>query len=123
MVGPIGGSAESRRQFFAPASRIMRGAACDYARERLALKRGGELQRESVDVVDEETSHEASELIEIDDALTQFSEQNPRAAQVFEYRYFGGVGEQQKADALGLSLRTVQRDWNSARAWLQESLS
>lgn len=123
MVGPIGGSPESRRQFFALAARIMRGAACDYARERLALKRGGELQRESIEVVDEEAAHEASELIEIDDALNKYAEHDPRAAQVFECRYFGGLGEQQTADALGLSLRTVQRDWNNARTWLQERLS
>jgi len=123
MVGPIGGTPESRRQFFALAARIMRAAACDYARERLALKRGGEFQRESVELIDEETSQEASDMIEIDDALTKYAEHDPRAAQVFECRYFGGLGEQQTADTLGLSLRTVQRDWNSARAWLQERLS
>lgn len=123
LAGPAGKTTEDRRHFFALAARIMRAAACDYARERLALKRGGEAQHEAVEAIDEEASHEAAELIEIDDALNTFAQQNPRAAQVFECRYFGGLGEQQTAEALGLSLRTVQRDWNSARGWLQERLS
>ncbi|MBL8298105.1 MAG: sigma-70 family RNA polymerase sigma factor [Rhodanobacteraceae bacterium] len=122
LIGPAGISAENRRQFFALASSIMRRAACDYARERLATKRGGELRRESVDIVDSEASQEATELVEIDDALNKFPAENLRAAGVFECRYFGGLSEQQTADTLALSLRTVQRDWNAARDWLQQNL-
>jgi RNA polymerase sigma factor (sigma-70 family) len=58
------------------------------------------------------------EVIDLDDALSQLHVLNPRWSQVVEYRYFGGLTEEETAEALGVSVRTIERDWVKARAWL-----
>ena len=68
------------------------------------------------------TSAHAEKLLAIDRALERLAARDERLAQVFECRYFAGMSEQETADALGSSLRTVQRDWMKARAWLREEL-
>jgi DNA-directed RNA polymerase specialized sigma24 family protein len=85
--------------------RIMRQVLVDHARERLAQKRG---------------SGEAA--VPIDDALRRLAANEPRQAQVFECRYFGGLNDDETALAIGVSARTVHRDWDEARAWLAGAL-
>lgn len=113
-------SVESKNHFFNLASRIMRQVLCDYAREQLALKRGGNQQRATFDGLDIAVEEEAQQLVELDQLLRALEAEDERLARVFEHRYFGGLSEEECADALNISVRTVQRDWNSARKWLAE---
>jgi RNA polymerase sigma factor (TIGR02999 family) len=100
----------------------MRQILCDCARGQLAEKRGGSQRREELSIVDAETFAETERLVVIDDALRALERENARVARVFECRYFAGLGEEDVAEALGISLRTVQRDWHHARSWLAERL-
>jgi RNA polymerase sigma factor (TIGR02999 family) len=109
---------ESRHHFLNLASRVMRQVLCDYARERLADKRGGGATHDTLSALDRELHGEAQGLIELDELLGQLEQQHPRWARVFECRYFAGLSEQETADAVGISLRTAQREWNESREWL-----
>lgn len=116
------GGIETQQHFLSLAARIMRTVMCDYARERLAAKRGGGEHHASEDAIDAGAMQEAQQLLELDDLLRKLAQQEPRAAEVFECRYFGGLSEAQTAETLQFSLRTAQREWNAARSWLQERL-
>ena len=97
----------------------MRQVLVDYARRRKAAKRGGGVI--SVTLGDEPQPADASaeDLLALDEALEQL---DPRQRQVIECRFFGGIEEKDIAAALGVSERTVRRDWVKARAWLYQSL-
>lgn len=123
LVGPARASVENRRHFLNLASRVMRQVLCDYARERLSEKRGGTQRREDLSVVDAEEWTETEQLVMLDDALRALENENERLARVFECRYFAGLSDEEAAETLDLSLRTVQRDWHDARAWLATRLS
>jgi RNA polymerase sigma factor (TIGR02999 family) len=123
IMDPVANNVESKHHFFNLASRVMRQVLCDYARERLAEKRGAGQDHETLSAADQQTLQEATEMVELDDLLHQLDQQHPRSARVFECRYFAGLGEQETADALQLSLRTTQREWNHARQWLAEHMS
>jgi len=122
LVGPGRATIENRRHFLNLASRVMRQVLCDYAREQLTAKRGGLQRREDLGVVDFEEWAETERLVMIDDALRALERESARLARVFECRYFAGLTEDETAQTLGLSLRTVQRDWQNARTWLAERL-
>lgn len=122
IVDPAAASIESRQHFFNLASRVMRQVLCDYARERLAQKRGGGEVHDSLSALDRELHTEATELIELDDLLRRLEAAEPRWARVFECRYFAGLSDQETADALGIGLRTAQREWQQARQYLAEQL-
>jgi RNA polymerase sigma factor (TIGR02999 family) len=115
--GSVG--ATSRAHFLAIAARAMRQVLVDYARKRKAAKRGGGVI--SVTLGDEPQPADASaeDLLALDEALEQLE---PRQRQVIECRFFGGMEEKDIAAALGVSERTVRRDWVKARAWLYKSL-
>jgi RNA polymerase sigma factor (TIGR02999 family) len=110
-----GMSATSRAHFLAIAARAMRQVLVDYARRRKAAKRGGGVI--SVTLGDEGRTPDTSaeDLLALDEALSQL---DPRQRQVIECRFFGGMEEKDIAEALGVSERTVRRDWVKARAWL-----
>ncbi len=112
-------SATSRAHFLAIAARAMRQVLVDYARRRKAAKRGSGVI--SVTLGDEPQPADASaeDLLALDEALEQL---DPRQRQVIECRFFGGMEEKDIAAALGVSERTVRRDWVKARAWLYQSL-
>ena len=112
-------SATSRAHFLAIAARAMRQVLVDYARKRKAAKRGGGVI--SVTLGDEPQPADASaeDLLALDDALEQL---DPRQRQVIECRFYGGMEEKDIAAVLGVSERTVRRDWVKARAWLYQSL-
>jgi len=122
LVGPARATIENRRHFLNLASRVMRQVLCDYAREQLTEKRGGLQRREDLSIVDAEEWTETERLVLIDDALRALERENARLARVFECRYFAGLTDDETAETLGLSLRTVQRDWQHARSWLAERL-
>jgi RNA polymerase sigma factor (TIGR02999 family) len=119
--------AEGRDEFLALAARSMRNVLVDHARKRLAAKRGGGSVVVSLDA---EAGHGAAvlDVLDVHDALERFAIRYPRQAQVVELRFFGGLSASETAAALqatGLecSLRTVERDWRFARAWLEDALS
>ena len=117
-----GGLARDRDHLLSLAVRIMRQVLTDHARERLALKRGGGEAATALDAVDPGDRRQFEQLIEIDDALNRLAREQPRQAQVFECRYFGGLNDDETAEALAISPRTAHRDWHAGRAWLAREL-
>jgi RNA polymerase sigma factor (TIGR02999 family) len=109
----------SRAHFFAIAARVMRQVLVDHARRRGAAKRGGQL----VTLVDADAPVLPVDLLDLEDALTELSALDPRQARVVELRFFGGMGVEETAEVLSLSARTVKREWQTARAWLQRRLA
>ena len=115
--------ARSRAHFIAVAARIMRHCLVDHARTKKAEKRGHHLQMVPIEnalVYDERRS---DEFLAVHDALERLREWAPRQAQIVEMRYFGGMSEDEIADYLKTSTRTVKREWAMARAWLHAELS
>jgi RNA polymerase sigma factor (TIGR02999 family) len=114
---------DDRRAFFAYAARVMRSVIVDSVRERVAERRGGgapELTL-STELVDNLDGGEQA-ILKVDEALEVLAKANERLAQVVEMRYYGGYGEREIAETLGVTERTVQRDWEKARLILSEAL-
>ena len=113
---------QNRAHFFATTARMMRRVLVDAARARLAVKRGGgeDMPLEGLDVAAPELH---VDVIALDDALAALSAIEPRPSQVVELRFFGGFSVEETAEALGVSVRTVINDWNTARAWLCRELA
>lgn len=124
MLGSTPMSYNDRTHFFALAAQMMRRILIDYARARVAGKRGGVQQRVSLSSVGEQlgVAPQSEDLIMLDDALSRLERADPRAAKVVELRFFGGLREQEVAEILEVSLVTVKRDWQVARAWLIDQL-
>jgi RNA polymerase sigma factor (TIGR02999 family) len=112
-------SATSRAHFLAIAARAMRQVLVDYARRRKAAKRGGGVISVTLGDQPQPADASAEDLLALEEALEQL---DPRQRQVIECRFFGGMEEKDIAVALGVSERTVRRDWIKARAWLYRSL-
>ena len=115
---------DDRRAFFAYASRVMRSVIVDAVRERQADRRGGELERLTLDtaLIDKLPAGE-DEMLQLNEALEVLSQAEPRLAKVVEMRYFGGYTEAEIGAALDLTERTVRRDWEKARLLLGAMLS
>jgi RNA polymerase sigma factor (TIGR02999 family) len=116
------GSWRDHSHFLAVASLAMRHVIVDRARERAALKRGGARRRITLDDVDLAVDDQPDVVLQIDDALERIATVEPRVVKVVECRFFGGLSEKETADALGLTHRTVQRDWVKARVLLRRAL-
>ena len=114
---------QNRAHFFGVAARSMRQILVDYARRRNAEKRGGGMTRvslsESVLVLDEDYSR----LLMLDDALRRLEQVDARLCKVVELRYFSGLTVGETAEVLSVSTRTVENDWNLAKAWLFRTMS
>ncbi len=108
--------------FLALASVAMRHVLIDRARERSALKRGGERRRITLDDDVLAVEDQSDALLQLDDALDRLAQIEPRLAQVVECRFFGGLTEQETAEALGVTVRTIRRDWVKARVLLRRLL-
>lgn len=121
LVGSVGEWAD-RTHFFAVAARAMRQILVDHARARLAQKRGGGAVRVTLADDAAAEARDEAELIALNDALIALSEQSPRLASIVEFRYFAGLGNAEIGEVLGVSERTVQRDWRIARAFLAREL-
>ena len=116
-------SYKDRTHFFALAARIMRRVLIDYARARIADKRGGAQRQISLTAVDGWNPAAFDEdLLGLDRALSRLERADPRAAKVVELRFFGGLDGAEIAALLGVAEITVKRDWNAARAWLAAQL-
>jgi RNA polymerase sigma factor (TIGR02999 family) len=114
---------QDRAHFFALAARAMRQIIVDHARERGAHKRGGDRVPTSLDTDAIAIAEVAQELVDIDDALGRLQQVDPRLAQIVEWRFFGGMTEDEVGDALGITARTVRRDWQKAKAFLYRELT
>ena len=111
-----------RTHFFAVAALAMRHVLVDQAKARRRLKRGGDQRHVSLDEENISADDQPDALLELNEALTRLAAFDPRLARVVEYRFFGGLTEQEIAEAMGVTLRTVQRDWAKARALLHRAL-
>jgi RNA polymerase sigma factor (TIGR02999 family) len=117
-----------RSHFFALAARVMRHVLADYARQRQAAKRGGELQQVGLDEAGDAAFNpvppeSADELEALEDALKRLEQVNERQARVVECRFFAGLPVDETAVALGISVATVKRDWRVARAILRDAIA
>jgi RNA polymerase sigma factor (TIGR02999 family) len=114
---------EDRRHFFAIVSQAMRRILIDHARARKRAKRGSGQVAIPLDEIEPLLNDTAvDELVALDDALDRLARSSPRAAEVVERRFFGNLTLEETADSLGVSLKTVQRDWMVARAWLRKEM-
>ena len=114
---------QQRAQFFAIAAQMMRRILVDAARARGAYKRGGGAMKVNVDEAPVPSPERDSSFVALDEALEAFSKLAPRQAKVVELRYFGGLSEEETAEVLNTSTRTVRRDWDFAKSWLMRELS
>lgn len=115
--------AEDRTQFLAIAATTMRRLLVDYARTRKRLKRGGGVRPVPLDdVLPFLSDQEADEVLALDEALARLEAINPRGSQVVQYRFFSGLSLEETAEALNVSVKTVQRSWTAARAWLRKEV-
>jgi RNA polymerase sigma factor (TIGR02999 family) len=116
---------ENRAHFMRYASRVMRSVIVDHVRRRRAGRRGGGEAKESLSEaeVGPAAAAGADEILRVHDALDDLGRLDARLAQVVELRYFGGLTEPEIGLALGLTERTVRRDWEKARLWLAQAMS
>ena len=110
-----------RAHFFGVAAQMMRRVLVDHARTRLAEKRGGALQRVTLSGVGASNESDV-DVLALHDALERLAILDPDQARLVELRYFGGLGIEETAEALGVSPATVKREWAVARAWLRREL-
>jgi RNA polymerase sigma factor (TIGR02999 family) len=110
-----------RHHFFALAARAMRNILCDHARQKYAGKRGGRMDRVTLELVPGLESIDI-DLLALDEALSMFARLDPRGAQVVELRFFGGYTDKEVSEILGESLSAIRRDWTFARSWLKTQL-
>jgi RNA polymerase sigma factor (TIGR02999 family) len=112
-----------RAHFFGVAARLMRQILVDHARGHQAEKRGGMAEKLPLEKALEFSPARSRELVQLDDALGSLEQFDPQQARVVELRFFGGLTVEETAEVLGISPRTVKRDWSVARAWLHGELS
>lgn len=122
VLGNTGADFENRRHLYGAFSRAMREVLIDAARRRDALKRGGDRRRVDLDIAQIPSDAPTQDVIQLDRLLEQLEADDDRAAEVVRYRCFLGMPEAEIADVLGVSVRTVQRDWTYARAFMKRHL-
>ena len=114
---------QNRAHFYAVSAQAMRRILVDRARSRGSVKRGGRIQLVGLEQADTAPEKQATDLVALDDALTDLAAMDPRKAKIVEMRYFGGMSVEETAEALDVSAVTVMRDWSTAKAWLLRALS
>ncbi len=113
---------QDRAHFFAMSSRVMRRVLVDAARARGYQKRGAGACQVTLDEGRVGAKEPSADVVALDDALTALAAIDERKSQVVEMRYFGGLSIEETAEALGVSVRTVKRDWTMAKLWLVREL-
>ncbi len=113
---------QNRAQFFGFAAQLMRRILVDHARSRSRIKRGGGVQMVSL-AEQAVISNDIAEVIALDDALKNLAEMDPRKAQIVEMKFFGGLTNEEVAEGLKVTSRTVEREWRKAKAWLHRAIS
>lgn len=114
---------KDRNHFFAIAAKTMRQILVRHAIRKKSLKRGGELERVSLDEGLALSREKTVDILMMEEGLKTLERRDPRSAQVVELRFYGGLKEVDVAEAMGLSRRTVQLEWRHAKAWLRNYLS
>jgi len=113
---------QNRAHFFAIAAQLMRRILIDHARSHLRAKRGGAVQKISLDENILVPQRQARELISLDDALTRLAELDPHKSRIVEMKFFGGLTTEEIAEVEKVSTRTIEREWRKAKAWLHHTL-
>ncbi len=114
---------QNRAHFFGIAAQLMRRILLDHARSQARAKRGGGALRVSFDEAAIVSGQRAAELIALDDALNALTAFDSRKSRIVELRFFGGLSNEEVAEVMGMSLRTVEREWRKAKVWLHHAMS
>ncbi len=114
---------QNRAHFFGVSARLMRRILVDFARAHHQDKRGGAARQVSLDEAAAVSAERTAEFIALDEALERLAAIDPRRSRMVELRFFGGLSEEETAEVLKVSPRTVRREWSLARAWLHHELS
>ena len=114
---------QNRAHFYAVAAQVMRHILVDHARSRNYAKRGGGALKLPLDEAAALTEQRATELIALDDALTNLAGLDARKSQIIELRFFGGLSMEETAEVMKISPSTVQREWRAAKAWIHHSMT
>ena len=114
---------KNRLHFFAVTARLMRRILVDHARSRNYQKRGGGLERISLDLNQIPAIRHDPDLVALDDALETLATEDDRKSRVVELRFFGGLSVEETAEVLGISDQTVMRDWRLAKVWLMREIN
>lgn len=122
LVGGRGGPWQDRAHFFAVAANVVRRILVEHARSRRSLKRGGGWQRVPIDALEHGESSADGNVLLVDEALQRLAALDAEKARLVELRFFGGLTNAEIAEAMGVSERTVARNWDFARAWLTRAL-
>jgi len=112
-----------RSHFFAVGAQAMRRILVNHAKSRGRIKRGGKLHKLSLDDALTVSLDEDDDVLALDEALEKLAAVDERQARIVELRFFGGLSVEETAEALGLSKRTVEREWTACRAWLRRELA
>ena len=112
----------SKAHFYAAAAEAMRRILVDHARARGSQKRGGDRLRLALDVVELASREDPLEILALDEAVSRLEKQDTRMAEIVKLRFFAGLQDEETAEALGVSRRTVCREWTMARAFLQREM-
>ena len=123
IVAAGGGNWSSRTQFFFAAAEAMRRILIDHARARGQLKRGGGRRRLPLNVLDLASEEQIPQILALDEALLRLEEMSPAVAAVVRMRFYAGLSVDETAEALGISPRTVKREWTYAKARLARELA
>lgn len=113
---------QNRAHFLGVAAAVMRRILVDYARSRRAAKRGGGIEKIQLDEAIAVSPERHVDLVALDDAMKDLGRFDPRQSQIVELRFFGGLTVEEVGEVLGISERTVKREWRLARAWLRREI-
>ena len=111
-----------KRHFFGAAAEAMRRLLVEYARRRQSRKHGGEMQRVDLEYLPPQDEDDPTEVLDLDEALTELEQEWPEKAQLVKLKYFAGLSVQEAADLLGISKSSAERSWVFTRAWLHSRL-
>ena len=114
---------ENRAHFLGMAAHLMREILVDHARKRCAAKRGGRNKPSPLEELPVAAAQRPEELVALDEALAKLEELDQRQSRIVELRFFGGMTEEEIGHLLGISVRTIKRDWKVARAWLYSEMT
>jgi RNA polymerase sigma factor (TIGR02999 family) len=123
LVGPGDPGWSGRGHFFAAAAEAMRRILVERARHKSRLRHGGGARRENLSEVEMLAEVPSEDLLALDEALERLERKDPTAAQLVKLRYFAGLTAGEAAESLGISLRTAERNWAYARAWLHREVT
>jgi RNA polymerase sigma factor (TIGR02999 family) len=122
LAGRDGHGWKNRAHFFGVAATAMRHILVDYARSKIALKRGGWQERKSLTDNIADTGAQSAQIVALEDALKMLADLDERKCRIVELKFYGGLTNEEAAEALDISVETVKRDWRFARAWLLREL-